>query len=293
MAKSVTGNAFDIPLFKRIMTYVRPYNKVFYITAGLSVLLAFLAWVRPVLIQVTIDENIKNLDKEGLLVMTLILIGVLLIESILEYFFNYMSNLLGQNVIRDLRNQVFKHVINFKLKHFDKTPIGQLVTRTVSDIETIAEMFSGGILVIISDLLKIFTIITYMFIKQWDLALITLIPIPILFFATSIFKRVIKKAFQEVREQVSILNTFVQEHITGMSIVQIFNREEVEMEKFSDINKKHRAAHIKTVWAYSIFFPIVEMLSAASVALLVWYGFKEVAEQHVTPGVIFSFILFI
>ncbi|MCB9360965.1 MAG: ABC transporter ATP-binding protein [Flavobacteriales bacterium] len=293
MAKSVTGNAFDIPLFKRIMTYVRPYNKVFYITAGLSVLLAFLAWVRPVLIQVTIDENIKNLDKEGLLVMTLILIGVLLIESILEYFFNYMSNLLGQNVIRDLRNQVFKHVINFKLKHFDKTPIGQLVTRTVSDIETIAEMFSGGILVIISDLLKIFTIITYMFIKQWDLALITLIPIPILFFATSIFKRVIKKAFQEVREQVSVLNTFVQEHITGMSIVQIFNREEVEMEKFSDINKKHRAAHIKTVWAYSIFFPIVEMLSAASVALLVWYGFKEVAEQHATPGVIFSFILFI
>lgn len=293
MAKSVSGNAFDVPLFKRIMAYVKPYNKVFYITSAISIVLAFMAWIRPVLIQVTIDENIKKLDKEGLLIMTLILIGVLIIESILEYFFNYLSNLLGQNVIRDLRNQVFKHVISFKLKHFDNTPIGQLVTRTVSDIETIAEMFSGGILVIISDLLKIFTIITYMFIKQWDLALITLIPIPILFFATSIFKRVIKKAFQEVREQVSVLNTFVQEHITGMSIVQIFNREEVEMDKFSDINKKHRAAHIKTVWAYSIFFPIVEMLSAASIALLVWYGFKEVAEQHATPGIIFSFILFI
>jgi ATP-binding cassette, subfamily B, multidrug efflux pump len=293
MAKSVSGSAFDVPLFKRIMAYVKPYNKVFYITSAISIVLAFMAWIRPVLIQVTIDENIKKLDKEGLLMMTLILIGVLIIESILEYFFNYLSNLLGQNVIRDLRNQVFKHVISFKLKHFDNTPIGQLVTRTVSDIETIAEMFSGGILVIISDLLKIFTIITYMFIKQWDLALITLIPIPILFFATSIFKRVIKKAFQEVREQVSVLNTFVQEHITGMSIVQIFNREEVEMDKFSDINKKHRAAHIKTVWAYSIFFPIVEMLSAASIALLVWYGFKEVAEQHATPGIIFSFILFI
>ena len=293
MAKSVSGNAFNVSLFKRIMTYVKPYNKIFYITASLSVLLAFMAWIRPVLIQVTIDENIKKLDKEGLLIMTLILISILIVESILEYFFNYMSNLLGQNVIRDLRNQVFKHVISFKLKHFDSTPIGQLVTRTVSDIETISEMFSGGILVIISDLLKIFTIITYMFIKQWDLALITLIPIPILFFATSIFKRVIKKAFQEVREQVSVLNTFVQEHITGMSIVQIFNREEVEMEKFANINKKHRAAHIKTVWAYSIFFPIVEMLSAASVALLVWYGFKEVAEQHATPGIIFSFILFI
>ena len=204
MAKSVSGSAFDVPLFKRIMAYVKPYNKVFYITSAISIVLAFMAWIRPVLIQVTIDENIKKLDKEGLLMMTLILIGVLIIESILEYFFNYLSNLLGQNVIRDLRNQVFKHVISFKLKHFDNTPIGQLVTRTVSDIETIAEMFSGGILVIISDLLKIFTIITYMFIKQWDLALITLIPIPILFFATSIFKRVIKKAFQEVREQVSV-----------------------------------------------------------------------------------------
>lgn len=290
---SVTGSAFDIPLFKRIMKYVKPYKGIFYITASLSIILAFMAWIRPVLIQITIDDNIKKFDKEGLLQMTLIVIGVLIIESVFEYFFNYLSNLLGQNVIRDLRNQVFKHVISFKLKHFDNTPIGQLVTRTVSDIETIAEMFSGGILVIIGDLLKIITVITYMLFKQWDLALITLIPIPILFFATSVFKKVIKKAFQEVREQVSVLNTFVQEHITGMSIVQIFNREEVEMKRFSEINKKHRAAHIKTVWAYSVFFPVVEMLSAGSIALLVWYGFKEVAQQHATPGVIFSFILFI
>ncbi len=293
MSDSVSGKAFDIPLFKRIMTYVKPYKGIFYATAILSIVLAFMAWIRPVLIQITIDDNIKAFDKQGLINMTLLVIGVLLIESVFEYFFNYLSNLLGQNVIRDLRNQVYQHVINFKLKHFDRTPIGQLVTRTVSDIETISEMFSGGIMVIIGDLLKIITVITYMFYKQWDLALITLIPIPILFFATSIFKRVIKKAFQEVREQVSRLNTFVQEHITGMSIVQIFNREEVEMERFAEINKKHRAAHIKTVWAYSIFFPVVEMLSAASIALLVWYGFKEVAEQHATPGVIFSFILFI
>lgn len=293
MSDSVSGKAFDIPLFKRIMTYVNPYKGIFYATAILSIVLAFMAWIRPVLIQITIDDNIKAFDKQGLINMTLLVIGVLLIESVFEYFFNYLSNLLGQNVIRDLRNQVYQHVINFKLKHFDRTPIGQLVTRTVSDIETISEMFSGGIMVIIGDLLKIITVITYMFYKQWDLALITLIPIPILFFATSIFKRVIKKAFQEVREQVSRLNTFVQEHITGMSIVQIFNREEVEMERFAEINKKHRAAHIKTVWAYSIFFPVVEMLSAASIALLVWYGFKEVAEQHATPGVIFSFILFI
>lgn len=293
MAKGVTGKAFDVALFKRIMRYVRPYRHIFYFTAATTIILALLAWVRPVLIQITIDENVKQFDKEGLVDMILLLVGFLFIESILEYVYNYLSGMLGQNVIRDLRNQVYKYVINFKLKHFDNTPIGQLVTRTVSDIETIAEMFSGGIIVIIGDLLKIFTIIGYMFYKQWDLALITLIPIPLLFIATSIFKKVIKKAFQEVREQVSQLNTFVQEHISGMSVVQIFNREEVEMEQFVDINKKHRNAHIKTVWAYSIFFPVVEMLSAGSIALLVWYGFKEVANEHTTPGIIFSFILFI
>lgn len=293
MADSVSGKAFDIPLFKRIMTYVNPYKKVFYFTAILSVVLAVVALVRPVLIQQTIDENIKAFDAEGLLFMTIILIGFLLLESVLEYLFGYLGNLLGQKVIRDLRNQVFKHVLDFRLKHFDNTPIGQLVTRTVSDIETIAELFSGGILVIIGDLLKIVTIIAYMFYKQWDLALITLVPVPILFMATSVFKRVIKKAFQEVREEVAKLNTFVQEHVTGMSIVQVFNREEVEMKRFDEINKNHRNAHIKTVWAYSVFFPVVDILQAASIALLVWYGFKEVAELHATPGMLFSFILFI
>lgn len=275
------------------MKYTNPYKGVFYFTSFIGVVLAFVALVRPVLIQKTIDENIKNFDGQGLLMMTLILIGFLLLESVFEYFFNYLGNLLGQNVIRDLRNQVFKHVLEFKLQYFDKTPIGQLVTRTVSDIETIAEMFSGGILVIIGDLLKIATIIIYMLYKQWDLALITLLPIPILFLATSVFKKAIKKAFQEVREEVAKLNTFVQEHITGMSVVQVFNREKVEMEKFAEINKNHRDANIKTVWAYSVFFPVVEILSAASIALMVWYGFKEVIVQHTTPGVIFSFILFI
>lgn len=293
MAESVSGKAFDIPLFKRIMTYVNPYKRMFYFTAILSIVLAVVALVRPILIQQTIDENIKTFDANGLLIMTMILIGFLLLESVLEYLFGYLGNLLGQKVIRDLRNQVFQHVLNFRLKHFDNTPIGQLVTRTVSDIETIAELFSGGILVIIGDLLKIATIISYMFYKQWDLAIMTLVPVPFLFLATSVFKKVIKKAFQEVREEVAKLNTFVQEHVTGMSIVQVFNREEVEMERFDEINKNHRNAHIKTVWAYSVFFPVVDILQAASIALLVWYGFKEVAEQHATPGMLFSFILFI
>jgi ATP-binding cassette subfamily B multidrug efflux pump len=293
MAKSVTGKAFDFSLFRRVMTYVKPYNRMFYTTAFLTIFLALIALVRPVLIQITIDDYIKELDSEGLFLMVIILVIFLVIESIFQYFFTLFGNLLGQNVIKDLRHQTFEHVINFKLKYFDNTPIGQLVTRTVSDIETIAEMFSGGILVIIGDLLKIFSVVACMLYINWDLALISLIPIPILFLATSVFKRVIKKAFQDVREQVSRLNTFVQEHITGMSIVQLFNREEVEMETFSAINKKHRAAHIRTVWAYSIFFPVVEILSAMSIALLVWYGFKELALGYGTPGDLFSFTLFI
>ena len=293
MAKSVTGKAFDFSLFRRVMTYVKPYNSMFYITAFLTIILALVALVRPVLIQVTVDDYIKTKDANGLFYMTIFLITFLIIESIFQYFFTLLGNLLGQNVIKDLRNQTFEHVINFKLKYFDNTPIGQLVTRTVSDIETIAEMFSGGILVIIGDLLKIVSIVVWMLFANWDLALVTLIPIPILFIATSIFKKVIKKAFQDVREQVSRLNTFVQEHITGMSIVQLFNREEVELEAFSAINKKHRAAHIRTVWAYSIFFPVVEILSAMSIALIVWYGFKEVAAGYASAGEIFSFTLFV
>ncbi|MGB0887852.1 MAG: ABC transporter ATP-binding protein [Vicingaceae bacterium] len=293
MAKSVTGNAFDFSLFRRVMKYVKPYNSMFYTTAFLSIALAVVALVRPVLIQYTIDNYIKELDAEGLLLMTIFLIGFLVLQAIFQYFFTLLGNLLGQNVIKDLRNETFKHVISFKLKHFDNTPIGQLVTRTVSDIETIADMFSGGILIIIGDLLKIISVVACMLYINWDLALITLIPIPLLFLATYIFKTVIKKAFQDVREQVSRLNTFVQEHITGMSVVQLFNREEVEMETFSAINKKHRNAHIKTVWAYSVFFPVVEILSALSIALIVWYGFKEVALGYASPGEIFSFTLFV
>ena len=312
MAKSITGKAFDFSLFKRVMTYVKPYNSMFYITAALSILLALIALVRPILIQIAINKFIIGSESkgfpfvsdfihlfsfesksEGLLFMTILLVSALFIESIFQYFFTLLGNLLGQNVIKDLRDEVFKKVIHFKLKYFDRTPIGQLVTRTVSDIETIAEMFSQGILVIIGDLLKIVSVIACMFYINWDLALITLIPIPILFFATSIFKRIIKTAFQDVREQISKLNTFVQEHITGMTIVQLFNREEVEMAAFSGINKKHRNAHIRTVWAYSVFFPVVEILSALSIALLVWYGFKQVALKHADPGEIFSFTFFI
>lgn len=291
--ESVSGKAFDYNLLKRILKYITPYKVMFYSTAFLSILLASISVVRPILIQKAVNNNIANKDSLGLYEITIWLIVALIIETLLQYVFTYYGNLIGQNIIKDIRNEVFKRVLSFKLKYYDQTPIGRLVTRTVSDIETIAEMFSDGILVILGDLLKIFAAVLCMFYINWDLALITLLPIPLLMIGTSIFKRVIKNAFQDVRNQVSLLNTFVQEHVTGMSIVQIFNREKIESELFSDINKKHRDAHIKTVWAYSVFFPLVEILSALSVALLVWYGFKEISLEIASPGEIFSFTFFI
>ena len=293
MSKSVSGKAFDYSLFKRVMTYVKPYNNIFYTTAFLTIFLALISLIRPILIQITIDDYIKKLDEQGLFNMTILLVFFLVLESVLQYFFTLLGNLLGQNVIKDLRNQTFEKVIHFKLKHFDNTPIGQLITRTVTDIERIAEMFSGGILLIISDLLKIFAVIFCMLYINWDLTLIALIPIPLVIIATLIFKKIIKKAYQDIAEQTGRLNTFVQEHITGISIIQLFNREEIEKEAFAQINHKHRTAHIKTVWAYSIFFPVVEILSASSLALLVWYGLGEVAQNYASAGEIFSFTLFI
>jgi ATP-binding cassette subfamily B multidrug efflux pump len=293
MSKSVSGKAFDYSLFKRVMTYVKPYNNIFYTTAFLTIFLALISLIRPILIQITIDDYIKKLDEQGLFNMTILLVFFLVLESVLQYFFTLLGNLLGQNVIKDLRNQTFEKVIHFKLKHFDNTPIGQLITRTVTDIERIAEMFSGGILLIISDLLKIFAVIFCMLYINWDLTLIALIPIPLVIIATLIFKKIIKKAYQDIAEQTGKLNTFVQEHITGISIIQLFNREEIEKEAFAEINHKHRTAHIKTVWAYSIFFPVVEILSASSLALLVWYGLGEVAQNYASAGEIFSFTLFI
>ncbi len=293
MSKKITGKAFDYSLFKRVMTYVKPYNNIFYTTAFFTIILALISLVRPLLIQITIDDYIKELDEKGLFNMTILLISFLVLESVFQYFFTLLGNLLGQNVIKDLRNQTFKKVLHFKLRQFDQTPIGQLITRTVTDIERIAEMFSGGILLIISDLLKIFAVIACMVYINWDLTLIALTPIPLVIFATIIFKKIIKKAYQDIAEQTGRLNTFVQEHITGISIIQLFNREEIEKEAFAKINKKHRTAHIKTVWAYSIFFPVVEILSASSLAILVWYGLGEVAQNHASAGEIFSFTLFI
>lgn len=292
---SVTGKAFDWQIFKRVMRYIGPYKTTFWFTFFLTILLAFLAPVRPKLIQYTVDNHIVDFDVQGLLNMTMIMVGILIVEAVVQYYQTYLANWLGQTVIKDMRIKLFKHILAFKLKYFDRTAIGTLVTRAISDIETIADVFSQGILIIMGDILKLMVVVGIMFYTNWKLALICLLPLPVLVFATAIFKRVIKSAFQQVRTQVSKLNAFVQEHITGISIVQIFNREVKEMDRFRDLNKKHRNAHIRTVWAYSIFFPIVELLSASSIALLVWWGTRMVIEpaSDVTVGHLMEFILYI
>lgn len=289
----VSGKAWDTVLLKRVMRYVRPYKFTFYITGVLVVILAVLAPIRPWLIQKTIDVEVVEGDTQGVLNMILILIGVLIVEAIVQFYQTYLANWLGQTIIKDLRVQLYQHILSFKLSYFDKTAIGTLVTRAVSDIETIANIFSQGILVIFGDILKLIAVIGFMLYTDWLLTLISLIPIPLLIIATIIFKKVIKKAFQEVRTQVSRLNAFVQERVTGMKIIQVFNREEVEKSRFEKMNKLHRNAHIKTVWAYSIFFPVVELLSAASLALLVWWGTKGVISGYTSLGNLTAFILYI
>jgi len=290
---SVSGKAFDMSLFRKVMGFVKPYKMVFYTALVLTIVLSALGIVRPYLMGDIIDLYITTGDKNGLLQLTLIIVGILFVEGIVQFFQTYLTNWLGQSVTIDLRAKLFKHIISFKLRYFDKTAIGTLVTRVISDMETIAEIFAQGLLTIIGDLLKLILVIVVMFFINWKLAILVLIPIPILLVATNIFKNAIKSAFQDVRTMVSRLNAFVQEHITGMYVVQVFGKEKEEQAKFQKINKEHRNAHIKSVWAYSVFFPIVEILSALSISLLVWYGVRNVLEGELTFGETFKFIFFI
>lgn len=291
--ETISGKAFDIGLFKKVMAFVKPYKIRFWFTAVLTILLGVIAPIKPMLIGDTIDKFIIPEDSNGLGVWIMLIVVVLLAEAILQFFQTYNANYLGQSVIIDLRASLFRHLAKFKLSFYDKTPIGTLVTRVISDIETMGEIFSSGILIIIGDLLKLVLVILYMFYVDWELALLSISSIPLLLVGTNIFKNAIKKAFTKVRVQVAKLNAYTQEHLTGMSIVQIFGREQREMEKFKQINAEHRDAHIHSIWANSIFFPVVEIFSSVSIALLVWYGVKGIISEEITFGVLFEFILMI
>jgi len=299
---NVTGKALDWNLLGRVMHYVKPYRRTFIIAAFLTVFLAGGAIVQPILMQLTLDKYILGNNYNGLVLMVGLMIAQLVVQTIVQYYQTYSTNSLGQSVIRDLRKDVFNHIMSLRLKYFDRTPIGMLITRTVSDLETIADIFSEGLISIVGDLLLVLAIIILMMISDWKLALITLIPMPFLMLSTYVFKEAIKSSFQEVRTQVAHLNTFLAEHISGISIIQYFSREDQEMRKFKSVNMKYRDANIRSNWYYSIFFPVVEILFAVCMALLVWYGCKRILtdgqlsslgthDHPVTPGMILQFIV--
>lgn len=289
----ISGKAYDSKLLGRLAKYMRPYRTIFWISVVLTILLAAVAPALPMLIEYTLDNYILNGQYEGLNTMLIVMMVLLIAQTVVRYFHTLMTNTLGQSVIRDIRIQVFEHITNLRLKYFDNTPIGRLITRTISDLETIANIFSEGLIQIIGDLLQLVVILGVMFYTDWRLTLIILVPMPLMLWATYIFKEAMKSAFQDVRLWVSNLNTFLQEHISGMAIIQYFAREEQEMQKFDSINKEHRNAHVRANWYFSIFFPVLEIIIAIATGLLVWYGSKQVLADVISPGVVVAFLMYI
>jgi len=289
------AKAFDIRLFKRILKYTKPYKTVFYGVISAAVLLAIFASLRPLILKLTIDTYIAPKEQYGLVLYVTLMGVVLLLEGIFQYFFVFWANLLGQNIIKDIRSKLFKHMLSFRMKYFDNAPVGQLVTRSVSDIEQIARIFSQGLFMIISDLLKMFVCLIIMFYMNWKLTWIVIAAMPILVYITRIFQRKMQVAFEEVRNQVANLNTFVQERVTGMKIVQLFNREAIEYQKFKDINQKHNVAWIKTILYNSIFFPIADIISSLTLGFVVLYGGFHIldGDKFTTFGDLFSYTMFI
>ena len=290
MAKE-KGNIFDLKLFSKLMVYVKPYKKTYYFVMVSAILLAGFSALTPYLLKITVDDYIRLKDYEGMVFLIGLMLIALLSEVIFQFLFVYFSNWLGQNVIRDLRVVLFRKIVGFKMAYFDQSAVGRLVTRAVNDIETIASIFSQGLFMIIADLLKMAVVIVIMLVIDWELSLIVFSILPVILYATRLFQKSMKTAFEEVRLQVANLNSFVQERVTGMQIVQLFHREKIEYDHFVSINEKHKKAWLKTVWYNSIFFPIAEISSSITLGLLVWYGgLNVVAGGSISMGTIFLFI---
>lgn len=287
------GKLFDLAVLKKLLAFVRPYRGIFFLIVFLTLSLAVLAPAQPYLTQRAIDKHIVVGDYQGLLRITLFMIGLLIIQAIMQYGHTYFSAWLGQHVIRDVRVQLYTHILHLRIRFFDKTPIGRLVTRNISDTEALADVFSEGLAALIGDLLQLLFIIGIMFYTDWRLTLISLATLPLLIISAYVFKEHIKIVFNKVRNAITNLNVFVQEHITGMSIVQIFNNEEKEFEKFKALNKAHKKANLRSVLYHSIYFPIVEVIQATAIGLLVWYGAKDVIHEKATVGVLTAFIMYI
>lgn len=292
-APKTTGNIFDAQVLRRILRQVAPYKKRFLLTGLLVLILAGVSWVRPYLVRLALDDHIATGDAEGLLRIFLMVVALIVVEALLQFWQTYWANWVAQSVTLDLRSALFRHVSRFRLKYFDQTPVGQLVTRHISDVDGIADVFSNGLLNAVGDILKLGVVVVAMLWIDVKLTLFVLLPIPVLLVATRVFQKAIKKAFVSVRNEVAKINVFVQEHVTGMNIIQAFGREEAESGRFDVLNRAHRDANIRSIWAFSIFFPIVEMLSATSVALLLWLGVDGVASGQMTLGVVLQFILYV
>lgn len=299
----------------RVIGLVGSYRWLFRLTGLLVIALALIIWMRPALIGFAIDAFVAGVPGEemkgmkafffrltdgwfdtpgaGLTYVFLGIVGLLVIESVLQYYQTYLANFVAQSVTLDLRSKLYKHILRFRLRYFDRNPVGGFVTRLVSDIDGIAQIFSDGLLNVVGDLLKLVVVIGVMFYTDWRLTLIVLAPIPVLIIATRVFQKAIRKAFTEVRNEVNRINVFVQERVTGMSIVQAFHREENEQKRFRAINREHKMANIRSIWAFSIFFPLVELLSASSVALLLWWGMRDAVTGLVSIGTLLEFILYV
>ena len=283
---------FDLHLLRRVFKYTVPYKKKFWGSVVLAIVLAVITPVRPMLIQLTVNEYILKEMPKMLVMITMIQIGFIFFETGIRFLFSYITAILGQSVVKDMRVDTYSKILSLNLSQFDKTPIGTLTTRTINDIESVNDIFSDGLVPIIADLLSIFCVLTYMFYSDWQLTLISLIPFPIIIIATYYFKESINKSFHQVRNAVAALNAFVQEHLTGMFVVQAFAAEKNEFEKFKRINKEHRNANIKAIFAYSVFFPIVEIVLALSIGLVVWWTAQEALHMHQSrQGTVIAFIL--
>ncbi|GAB5555669.1 MAG: ABC transporter ATP-binding protein [Saprospiraceae bacterium] len=284
---------FDYQLLGRVLSLAKPYRALFAFAAVLAIVLAPVATLRPYLVQVMVDDYIFKYDLSGLTRMALIFVGVLFLHAILQYAFIFSTNLLGQSVIRDLRVNVFKHLTSLRLTYFDRTPIGTSTTRTINDIETINTVFSQGVITIVADLLTLFAVLGIMLYTSWQLTLICLTTMPFLLVATYIFKEKVKKSYQRVRTQISKKNAFLQERITGMRIVQIFNAERGEMKRFKEINRDYTQANLNAILYYAIFFPVVDIIAAASLGLMVWWGARGVIGNEVTLGALVAFPIYL
>mgnify|MGYP001355674549 FL=1 len=288
----ILGKAYDSKLMKRLLTYIKPYKKYVIIAILLNIFVAALGPLRPYLTKIAIDDYILNSNFDGLRLIALLLFLSLVLQAVIQYFLTYYTQYLGQRTLYDIRTQIFEHTQKLALKYFDRTPIGRIVTRATNDVESLSELFSSGIVMVFSDVFIIIWILVFMFSMDIQLSLVTLSVLPVLFYGTFLFRKKVRETYRDVRFHLARLNSYMQEHVTGMNVVQIFRKEKDELKNFSKINADHRNANIKSIFYYAIFFPGVELLSSIAIALIIWYGGGEVIQGTVKLGDLFAFIQF-